>query len=360
MNVILQMGFPSYFLVVADFIMWAKNNGIRVGPGRGSAAGSLVAYALGITDLDPLPHGLIFERFLNPDRVSMPDVDIDFDERRRGDVIRYVTEKYGVEKVAMIATFGTIKAKAAIKDAARVLGHPYALGDKVSKAFPPAVMGKDIPLSGIFDKDHPRFDEAGELRRLYEEDADVKSAMDLGRGLEGLIRQTGVHAAGVIMSAEVLTDYVPIMRRDSDGVIITQFDYPTCETLGLLKMDFLGLRNLTIIDDCLKAIKVNTGRDIDLLDLPLDDATDLRAAGPRRHPGRLPARRRRHALAAAADASRQLRGHLGGRSRSTGRARWAPTPTPTTRCARTASRRSPRSIPSWRSRSRRSSTRPTA
>ncbi|MEU4403244.1 DNA polymerase III subunit alpha [Streptosporangium sp. NPDC023963] len=271
MNVILQMGFPSYFLVVADFIMWAKNNGIRVGPGRGSAAGSLAAYALGITDLDPLPHGLIFERFLNPDRVSMPDVDIDFDERRRGDVIRYVTEKYGADKVAMIATFGTIKAKAAIKDAARVLGHPYALGDKVSKAFPPAVMGKDIPLSGIFDKDHPRYNEAGELRRLYEEDVDVKSAIDLGRGLEGLIRQTGVHAAGVIMSSEVLTDYIPIMRRDSDGVIITQFDYPTCETLGLLKMDFLGLRNLTIIDDCLKAIEVNTGTMIDLLDLPLDD-----------------------------------------------------------------------------------------
>ncbi|MET8334684.1 DNA polymerase III subunit alpha [Streptosporangium canum] len=271
MNVILQMGFPSYFLVVADFIMWAKNNGIRVGPGRGSAAGSLAAYALGITDLDPLPHGLIFERFLNPDRVSMPDVDIDFDERRRGDVIRYVTEKYGADKVAMIATFGTIKAKAAIKDAARVLGHPYALGDKVSKAFPPAVMGKDIPLSGIFDKDHPRYNEAGELRKLYDEDVDVKSAMDLGRGLEGLIRQTGVHAAGVIMSSEVLTDYIPIMRRDSDGVIITQFDYPTCETLGLLKMDFLGLRNLTIIDDCLKAIEVNTGTMIELLDLPLDD-----------------------------------------------------------------------------------------
>ncbi|GGK98518.1 DNA polymerase III subunit alpha [Sphaerisporangium melleum] len=271
MNVILQMGFPSYFLVVADFIMWAKNNGIRVGPGRGSAAGSLAAYALGITDLDPLPHGLIFERFLNPDRVSMPDVDIDFDERRRADVIRYVTEKYGADKVAMIATFGTIKAKAAIKDAARVLGYPYALGDKVSKAFPPAVMGKDIPLSGIFDKDHPRYNEAGELRKLYEEDVDVKAAMDLGRGLEGLIRQTGVHAAGVIMSREVLTDYIPIMRRDSDGAIITQFDYPTCETLGLLKMDFLGLRNLTIIDDCLKMIEANTGNMIDLLKLPLDD-----------------------------------------------------------------------------------------
>ncbi|RJL31216.1 DNA polymerase III subunit alpha [Bailinhaonella thermotolerans] len=271
MDVILQMGFPSYFLVVADFIMWAKNNGIRVGPGRGSAAGSLVAYAMGITDLDPLPHGLIFERFLNPERVSMPDIDIDFDERRRGDVIRYVTEKWGSDKVAMIATFGTIKAKAAIKDASRVLGFPYALGDRVSKAFPPAVMGKDIPLSGIFDKDHPRYAEAGELRRLYEEDVDVKQVMDLGRGLEGLIRQTGVHAAGVIMSAETLTDHIPIMQREADGAIITQFDYPTCETLGLLKMDFLGLRNLTIMDDALKAIARNKGVELDLLKLPLDD-----------------------------------------------------------------------------------------
>ncbi|GAA1275616.1 DNA polymerase III subunit alpha [Planotetraspora silvatica] len=271
MGVILQMGWPSYFLVVADFVMWAKENGIRVGPGRGSAAGSLVAYAMGITDLDPIPHALLFERFLNPERVSMPDVDIDFDERRRADVIRYVTEKWGADKVAMIATFGTIKAKAAIKDAARVLGHPYALGDKVSKAFPPAVMGKDIPLSGVFDKDHPRYGEAGELRRLYDEDVDVKATMDLAKGLEGLIRQTGVHAAGVIMSAEPLVDNVPIMRRDSDGAITTQFDYPTCETLGLLKMDFLGLRNLTIIDDCLKMIGLNGDEPIDLLKLPLDD-----------------------------------------------------------------------------------------
>ncbi len=270
-DVILQMGFPSYFLVVADFVMWAKDNGIRVGPGRGSAAGSLVAYALGITDLDPIPHGLIFERFLNPERVSMPDVDIDFDERRRADVIRYVTEKWGADKVAMIATFGTIKAKAAIKDSARVLGYPYALGDKISKAFPPPVMGRDVPLSGAFDPDHPRYGEAGELRRLYEEDADVKATVDLARGLEGLIRQPGVHAAGVIMSAEPLIDNVPIMRRDSDGAVITQFDYPTCEALGLLKMDFLGLRNLTIIDDCLKMIERGGGDPIDLLTLPLDD-----------------------------------------------------------------------------------------
>ncbi|TNY34870.1 DNA polymerase III subunit alpha [Thermomonospora catenispora] len=270
-EIITQMGFPGYFLVVADFIMWAKNNGIAVGPGRGSAAGSLAAYALGITDLDPLQHGLIFERFLNPERVSMPDIDVDFDERRRGDVIRYVTEKWGADKVAMIATFGTIKAKAAVKDAGRVLGFPYALGDRISKAFPPAVMGKEIPLSAIFDEKHPRHAEAGELRKLYAEDGDVKQVLDLAQGLEGLIRQWGVHAAGVIMSSEPLTEHIPIMRRDSDGAIITQFDYPTCETLGLLKMDFLGLRNLTIMDDALKAIKANKGVEIDLLKLPLDD-----------------------------------------------------------------------------------------
>ncbi|MFF5257575.1 DNA polymerase III subunit alpha [Actinomadura viridis] len=271
MGVILGKGYPSYFLVVADFIMWAKENGILVGPGRGSAAGSLIAYAMGITDLDPLPHGLIFERFLNPERESMPDIDIDFPEDRRAEVIRYTTEKWGADKVAFIATFGTIKAKAAIKDAGRVLGFPYALGDRISKAFPPAVMGKDIPLSGIFDDKHPRHGEAGELRRLYEEEPDVKQIMDLAQGLEGLIRQTGVHAAGIIMSGETITDHVPIMRRDADGAIITQFDYPTCETLGLLKMDFLGLRNLTIIDDALKGIKLNKGIDVDLLELPLTD-----------------------------------------------------------------------------------------
>ena len=167
MGIIEQMGFCSYFLVVADFIMWAKRNGIRVGPGRGSAAGSIVSYALGITDLDPIAFGLVFERFLNPERISMPDIDIDFDERRRGDVIRYVTQKYGDDRVAQIITYGTIKAKAAVKDSARVLGFPYALGDRITKAFPPAVMGKDVPLSGIFDEAHPRYGEAGEIRALY-------------------------------------------------------------------------------------------------------------------------------------------------------------------------------------------------
>ncbi|WP_031077129.1 DNA polymerase III subunit alpha [Streptomyces sp. NRRL WC-3742] len=271
MDTIIQMGFPAYFLVVADFIMWAKGQGIAVGPGRGSAAGSLVAYAMGITDLDPIPHGLIFERFLNPERISMPDVDIDFDERRRGDVIRYVTEKWGSDKVAMIVTYGTIKAKAAIKDSSRVLGYPYAMGDRITKAMPPDVMGKGIPLSGITDPSHPRYSEAGEIRGLYENDPDVRKVIDTARGIEGLIRQPGVHAAGVIMSAEPLTDHIPVWTRHTDGVTITQFDYPTCEGLGLLKMDFLGLRNLTIMDDAVKAIERNKGEKIELLKLPLDD-----------------------------------------------------------------------------------------
>jgi DNA polymerase-3 subunit alpha len=271
MDIIIQMGFPGYFLVVADFIMWAKNNGIAVGPGRGSAAGSIVAYAMGITDLDPIDHGLIFERFLNPERVSMPDVDIDFDERRRAEVIRYVTEKYGADKVAMIGTYGTIKAKNAIKDSARVLGYPYAMGDRITKAMPADVLGKGIPLSGILDPQHPRYSEAAEVRGMYENEPDVKKVIDTARGVEGLVRQMGVHAAGVIMSSERLVDHVPVWVRHTDGVTITQWDYPTCESLGLLKMDFLGLRNLTIMDDAVKLVKANKGIDIKLLDLPLDD-----------------------------------------------------------------------------------------
>jgi DNA polymerase-3 subunit alpha len=271
MNTICQMGFPAYFLVVADFIKWAKDNGVAVGPGRGSAAGSLVAYALRITDLDPLEHGLIFERFLNPERVSMPDIDVDFDERGRADVIRYVTEKWGSDKVAMIATYGRIKAKNAIKDATRVLGYPYAMGDRITKAMPPDVLGKGIPLSGITDPSHPRYGEAGEIRSMYENEPDVKKVIDTARGLENLVRQIGVHAAGVIMSAEPLTDHIPTWTRHTDGVTITQWDYPTCESLGLLKMDFLGLRNLTIMDDAVKLIKKNKGIDLKLLELPLDD-----------------------------------------------------------------------------------------
>jgi len=271
-GVILQMGFPGYFLVVADFINWAKDHGIRVGPGRGSGAGSMVAYAMKITDLDPLQHGLIFERFLNPDRVSMPDFDVDFDDRRRGEVIQYVTEKYGDERVAQIVTYGTIKAKQALKDAGRVLGFPFSMGDKLTKAMPPAVMGKDMPLDGMFNPEHPRYKEASEFRTLIETDAEAKTVFDTALGLENLKRQWGVHAAGVIMSSEPLIDIIPIMRREQDGQIVTQFDYPACESLGLIKMDFLGLRNLTIINDALDNIEANRGYPLVLEDLALDDA----------------------------------------------------------------------------------------
>ncbi|MCD2441938.1 DNA polymerase III subunit alpha [Agromyces sp. SYSU K20354] len=271
-GVILQMGFPGYFLVVADFINWSKNNGIRVGPGRGSGAGSMAAYAMRITDLDPLQHGLIFERFLNPDRVSMPDFDVDFDERRRGEVIKYVTDKYGDERVAQIVTYGTIKAKQALKDSGRVLGFPFSMGEKLTKAMPPAVMGKDIPLTGILDKNHPRFKEAGDIRALIETDAEAKTVFETALGLENLKRQWGVHAAGVIMSSDPLLDIIPIMKREQDGQIVTQFDYPACESLGLIKMDFLGLRNLTIIDDALDNIEANRGFRPVLEDLDLDDA----------------------------------------------------------------------------------------
>jgi len=278
---ILQMGFPSYFLVVADLIGWARAQGIRVGPGRGSAAGSLVAYAMRITGLDPLEHGLLFERFLNPERVSMPDIDIDFDERRRGEVMAYVTDKYGDDRVAQVVTYGTIKAKQAVKDASRVLGYPFAMGEKITKAMPPSVMGKDVPLSKIFDSTDKRYGEGGEFRGLCEADPEVKRVVETAKGLEGLKRQWGVHACAVIMSSEPLMDTIPIMKREQDGAIITQFDYPTCEALGLLKMDFLGLRNLTIVDDALANIKANRGETILIEELPFDDQAtyDLLARG---------------------------------------------------------------------------------
>ena len=274
LGVITTMGFSGYFLVVADFINWAKDHGIRVGPGRGSGAGSMVAYAMRITDLDPLKHGLIFERFLNPDRVSMPDFDIDFDERRRAEVIRYVTEKYGDDRVSYIVTYGTIKAKQAVKDSSRILGYPFAMGDRITKAMPAAVMGKDVPLKEIFDSGHKRFGEGGEFRSLYDDDNDVKRVVDTAIGIEGLKRQWGVHAAGVIMSSEPLVDVIPLLRRPADGAMITQFDYPTCESLGLIKMDFLGLRNLTVLDDAVKNIKANRDEDVVLEELELvDEAT---------------------------------------------------------------------------------------
>jgi len=279
LDVMIKMGFPGYFLVVADLCSHAREVGIRVGPGRGSAAGSLVAYALGITGLDPIEHGLLFERFLNPERISMPDIDLDFDERRRSEMIRYATQKYGDDRVAQIITYGTIKSKQALKDATRVLGYPYVIGEKLTKALPPSVMGKDITLGGVFDKDDPRHGEAGEFRALYETDVDSKRVVDLARGLEGLKRQWGVHAAGVILSREPLLDVIPIHRREADGAIITQFDMGACEATGLLKMDFLGLRNLSVLDDALENIKLNLGIDVVLEDLPLSDAKTFELLG---------------------------------------------------------------------------------
>jgi DNA polymerase-3 subunit alpha len=271
LGIIEATGFCSYFLVVADLVRWAREHGVRVGPGRGSAAGSLVAYALGITGLDPVEHGLVFERFLNPERVSMPDIDIDFDERGRGDVIRYVTRKYGADRVAQIVTFGTIKAKAAVKDSARVLGFPYSVGDRITKAIPPPVLGRDISLASMFEPGQPRYGEAGQVRALYEAEPPVRQVIATARGLEGLIRQAGIHAAGVIMSSEPLIDHIPLWRREADGAVITQFDYPACEDLGLLKMDFLGLRNLTVLADAVAQIAANRGEQITVEDVPLTD-----------------------------------------------------------------------------------------
>jgi DNA polymerase-3 subunit alpha len=271
LEVMIKMGFPGYFLVVADLCDHARKVGIRVGPGRGSAAGSLVSYSLGITGLDPIKFGLLFERFLNPERISMPDIDLDFDERRRSEMIQYATTKYGDDRVAQIITYGTIKSKQAIKDSTRVLGYPYALGERLTKSLPPSVMGKDISLSGVFNMDDDRYGEASEFRNLYESDPDSKKIVDTALGIEGLKRQWGVHAAGVILSKEPLLDVIPIHRRDADGAIITQFDMGACEATGLLKMDFLGLRNLSVLDDCLINIEKNLGKKVVLESLPLSD-----------------------------------------------------------------------------------------
>ncbi|GAA1919888.1 DNA polymerase III subunit alpha [Nocardioides hwasunensis] len=277
--IISQKGYCGYYLVVADFINWAKDNGIRVGPGRGSGAGSIAAYALRITDLCPLEHGLFFERFLNPERPSMPDFDIDFDDARRGEVITYVSQKYGAERVAQIATFGRLKAKAAIKDAARVLDHGFAISDRITKALPADVMGKGVPLSEVFNPQHKRYNDGGEFRALHDQDPDVRTIYETALGLEGQIRNWGVHAAGVIMSSEPLIDIVPIMSRPQDGAVITQFDYPMCESLGLVKMDFLGLSNLRILEDALANIQVNRDETVVLEELPFDDRATYELMG---------------------------------------------------------------------------------
>ncbi|MFI5755288.1 DNA polymerase III subunit alpha [Streptomyces sp. NPDC051569] len=273
MKVIGPMGFSSYFLVVADICKHARDNGIPVGPGRGSAAGSLVAYLTRITELDPIEHDLLFERFLNPERINPPDVDIDFDDRQRDRMVRYVVEKYGDEYTALVNTFGKLKAKNAIKDTSRLLGYPFSHGERITKALPPDVMGKGIPIEGIFNKEHPRYGEAGEVRQMFENEPDVRKVIEGAKGVEGLIRNTGVHAAAVILSKTRLTDRIPLHMRAKDGVKITGFDYPSCENMGLVKMDFLGLRNLGIIDHAVKVIKANRGVEIRTDAIPLDDPT---------------------------------------------------------------------------------------
>lgn len=280
LKVISDMGFSSYFIITWDLIRHARDKGIRVGPGRGSAAGCAVAYCLWITDLDPIKYDLLFERFLNPSRISMPDIDMDFDSRYRDEMIRYAAEMYGRDHVAQIVTFSQIKARAAVRDAARVLGYPYAVGDKVAKAMPPLIMGRDTPLYACLEE-HPKFADgykmAGDLRQMVETDADVSRVVDVAKGLEGLRRQDGIHAAAVVITKDPLTEYLPIQRKPEAGKpieeapVVTQYEMHGVEDLGLLKMDFLGLRNLDIIDDALDLIKDTQGIDIDIDNVDLED-----------------------------------------------------------------------------------------
>jgi DNA polymerase-3 subunit alpha len=267
LGVIVAMGFAGYFLIVWDLIRFARESGIRVGPGRGSAAGSVVSYCLRITDLDPLRYGLIFERFLNPERKQMPDIDMDFDERRRDEVIRYVAGKYGSDHVAQIITFQTIKGKQGIRDAARVLGFPASLGDRLCKMYPPAVLGREKPIEDALK-------ESPELREAYEKEPEAKEIVDTARALEGLRREDSVHAAGVVIGDAPLVNYLPLKlskdSRDDSRRIVTQFDMHGVEKLGLLKMDFLGLRNLSVIEDTLSLLR-RKGTELDIDHVPLDD-----------------------------------------------------------------------------------------
>ncbi len=284
LSVIGNMGFAAYFLVVWDLIRFARESGIRVGPGRGSAAGCCVAYCLRIVDLDPIHYGLIFERFLNPGRKQMPDIDMDFDERYRADVMRYAAEKYGSDRVAQVITFSTIKARAAVRDAARVLGKPYIVGDRIAKAMPPLVMGRDTPLHACLTKTDGHeegYAAAAELRTMRDEDPDAKEVIDVALGLEGLRRQDGIHAAAVVISRDPLTDYLPVQRKPDaggnpqDAPIVTQYEMHGVEDLGLLKMDFLGLRNLSVIERALDLIEADTGVRPDIDAVALDDEKTL-------------------------------------------------------------------------------------
>ncbi|WP_347240734.1 DNA polymerase III subunit alpha, partial [Thermus sp.] len=262
LSVIERMGFPGYFLIVQDYINWARKNGISVGPGRGSAAGSLVAYAVGITNIDPLRFGLLFERFLNPERVSMPDIDTDFSDRERDRVIQYVRERYGEDRVAQIGTLGSLASKAALKDVARVYGIPHKRAEELAKLIP-VQFGKPKPLQEAIQV-------VPELRAEMERDPKVREVLEVAMRLEGLNRHASVHAAGVVIAAEPLTDLVPLMR-DQEGRPVTQYDMGAVEALGLLKMDFLGLRTLTFLDEAKRIIRESRGVELDYDRLPLDD-----------------------------------------------------------------------------------------
>ena len=289
LGVIEDMGFPDYFLIVWDFVKYAKENGIAVGPGRGSAAGSIVSYSLGITDLDPVEHDLLFERFLNPGRKSMPDIDIDFSVRGRDRMIQYVTEKYGADSVAQIITFGKMQPRAAIRDAARVHGYDYKMGDSLAKQIPEPIMGRSPSFADCLR-------DGEELKKTFDSDADAKKVIETALGLEGKIRNTSIHAAAVVISGKPLKQIVPLQLvedksadpvKDENGrpvksyKTVTQYSMKPVEEMGLLKMDFLGLRNLDVIDDAIDIIKRSDGLEIDISEIPLDDPKtyEMLAAG---------------------------------------------------------------------------------
>src|SRR5690606_9058345 len=261
-RVIQQMGFPGYFLIVADFINWAKQRGIPVGPGRGSGAGSLVAWALGITDLDPLEHDLLFERFLNPERVSMPDFDIDFCMEGRDRVIDYVAERYGRDRVSQIITYGTMAARAVIRDAGRVLGQPFGFVDRIAKQVP-------FEIGMTLDK---ALQQEAELAAMYRDDEEVRGIIDLARSLEGLVRNAGKHAGGVVIAPDRLTDFTPLYCEEGGVHVVTQLDKDDVEAAGLVKFDFLGLKTLTIIDWAVKIVnEAHPEAKLDISAIPMQD-----------------------------------------------------------------------------------------
>ena len=357
-----EMGFSSYFLIVWDFVRYAKENGIAVGPGRGSAAGSIVSYALNITDIDPLANDLLFERFLNPGRKSMPDIDIDFSVRGRERVIRYVAEKYGRESVAQIITFGKMAPRAATRDAARVLGFDYATGDRLAKQIPEPIMGRN-----------PSFEEClkpgQELRKTYDSEPDAKRILDVAQGLEGIIRNNSIHAAAVVIADRPLQEIVPLQLAEDRSApapaaatatggkaerqykIVTQYSMGPIEEIGLLKMDFLGLRNLDVIEDAVEIIRRSRGVELDIERDPDGRRQDLRDARRGRRDRRLPARVRGHARGDEEGPPDRVRRHRRARLPLPARARCATSPTtprasatpprsatPTSACGRSPSR----------------------